>query len=153
MKYLAKNLKFLREQKGLTQAAIEAVLGIRRTTWNNYENNVSVPSLGDFVRIANYLGIQEQYILHVNLSRVGDLNALIEHGKKRAKGDLINDPNSDLFAQNHKISALNEEAAEYKKQVSQDERLIAALMGENNALKQLTERLQADLKKCQEGKK
>jgi transcriptional regulator with XRE-family HTH domain len=73
VKYLAKNLKYLREKRTMKQYEIEAVIGIKRTTWNNYENQISVPGLADFVKIAKFFDVNEHDLLHVNLATKGNL--------------------------------------------------------------------------------
>lgn len=61
----AKNLRYLREKKGLKQADIP---GFSASRWGNYELGTSVPSLADFITITKYFGIPEDVILHADLT-------------------------------------------------------------------------------------
>jgi len=69
MKYFSKNVRFLREQAGLRQYDVEKVLGVKRTTWNNYESGLSRPSLEGFVQIAQYFDVSESDLLHIDIGK------------------------------------------------------------------------------------
>jgi transcriptional regulator with XRE-family HTH domain len=96
LKYLAKNLLFLRSKKGLSQAEMSHQLGFSRTAWNNYENQRSTPVLDDFVRIAKYFGVGASDLLDSDLSKEGNLildskstkNKLTRNLKGNLKGNL-----------------------------------------------------------------
>jgi transcriptional regulator with XRE-family HTH domain len=70
MEIFAKNAKFLRELYGLTQADMFAVLGVKRSTWNNYEIGLSKPFIDVLVRISKYFGVSETDLLHTDLSKL-----------------------------------------------------------------------------------
>lgn len=89
MKYFSKNVRFLREQAGLRQVDIEKVLGVKRTTWNNYESGLSRPSLEDFVAIARYFDVSESDFLHVDVSKA--FPAVKKHVAKYEKADEAKD--------------------------------------------------------------
>src|SRR5215471_17325682 len=65
---LSKNLYFLRRKNSLTQESITSSLGLSSSTWSNYENEVSVPSLRDLERIALYFGVTSGALLEEDLA-------------------------------------------------------------------------------------
>jgi len=67
MKYFSKNVRFLRQQAGLSQADMEQKLEIKRSTWNNYESGLSKPYIDVLVTIARFFDVTESDLLHVNL--------------------------------------------------------------------------------------
>jgi transcriptional regulator with XRE-family HTH domain len=143
LKYLAKNLKYLREKRDLSQAGIEAVTGIRRTTWNNYENEVSTPTLKDFVSIAKIFDVNEHDLLHVDLKKVGNLIS--------TNGGSKNDQNSNLTRKGignliDEIT-LNEQAAEYKKTLIDKDKIIADQNKIIESQKDLITQLQSQLQR------
>jgi transcriptional regulator with XRE-family HTH domain len=87
MKYFRSNLRFLRKNRNLTQAEIQAGLGIQRTTWNNYETGKSFPNLQLFVEIAKYFGISEETLLNYDISKgkVSVNNEINKEGKVSGK--------------------------------------------------------------------
>lgn len=69
MKYFSKNIRFLRQQAGLSQADIERKLEIKRSTWNNYESGLSKPYVEALIVIAKFFDVTEGDLLHLNLSK------------------------------------------------------------------------------------
>ncbi len=57
MNYFSKNIRFLRKKGGLRQEQMGDYTGIARTTWSNYENNLSEPSIAGLIEISNFFGI------------------------------------------------------------------------------------------------
>lgn len=55
--YLAQNLKYLREQKGLNQNDLAEVLGVKRSTVGNWEIEKREPELNTLVHIAEFFGV------------------------------------------------------------------------------------------------
>jgi transcriptional regulator with XRE-family HTH domain len=146
LKYLAQNLKHLREKRNLKQAEIEAVLGIRRSTWNNYENEISKPGLDDFVRIAKIFGVTEHDLLHVNLAKKGNLNAKEGTGGNDPNSKVIGKGSGNVNDESMDLLTLKEEAAEYVRTIHDKDKLIKAQEGQIEALKlavsQMEQRLQ-----------
>ena len=50
--YIALNLKFLRKRKGQSQEEMAQALGLNRSTYSGYENEVAQPSLELLLQIA-----------------------------------------------------------------------------------------------------
>lgn len=56
-------LKELREDKGLTQEELAAILKISRTSVSMYESNTNEPSLTTLVAIADFFNVSTDYLL------------------------------------------------------------------------------------------
>lgn len=131
MKYLAGNLKWLREQRGLRQSNIPGSVGFKSSTWNNYERGVSKPGLDDLIKISKYFGVSETELLHVDLSE-----------KKIASVDRIKT--------GHKENLLKEEGAVYKQM---SELVIEAQQGQIQALQLVVEQLKNKIQRGSAAKK
>ena len=55
--YLAQNLKYLRERKGLSQREFSADLGLSRATVGNWETGERKPDIEMIIRLAEYFGV------------------------------------------------------------------------------------------------
>lgn len=54
---ISRNLKYLRKKKGLTQFKLRSNLGVTRSTWSNYENGLTTPSIEHLIKFSNFFGI------------------------------------------------------------------------------------------------
>lgn len=97
MKYLAKNLVFLREREGLKQREISLRLGFNQSTWNNYERGVSKPGLDDFIKIIRFFKTTASKLLEEDLTK-SDFSQKNEGSKKGIKYDHSSDYDGDLYA-------------------------------------------------------
>ncbi|HYE55330.1 MAG TPA: helix-turn-helix transcriptional regulator [Chitinophagaceae bacterium] len=62
---LGKNLRHLREAKKLKQKDMEPLVGIKASTWSNYENGFSKPSIDDVVQFSKFFGVSlDELVLH-----------------------------------------------------------------------------------------
>ena len=55
-------LKQLRKEKGLTLDDIQSQTGIKRGTYNNYENGTTKPKLETWQALANYFNVSVPYL-------------------------------------------------------------------------------------------
>ncbi|BAV09465.1 Peptidase S24-like [Filimonas lacunae] len=88
MNHFASNIQFLRKFKGLKQAEMLDALGIKRTTWNNYEMGVSQPNIDQIVSIASFFGVSLNMLLVHNLA--DDVHLLKEQATTPAIGNPAN---------------------------------------------------------------
>lgn len=65
---VAEKIKYLREQKGITQAELAKQLGITRSSVNAWEMGISVPSTQYVVELAGIFDVSTDYILGVAAS-------------------------------------------------------------------------------------
>lgn len=56
-------LKELREEKGWTLDDVENITGIKRGTFNNYENGETEPTLNVWKMLADYFHVTPQYLV------------------------------------------------------------------------------------------
>ena len=69
MSLFAKNLRFLRKQKGLNQEEISGLFNKRANTVGNWENGKSEPSIGELIRLADFFKVGLQQLLHSDLQK------------------------------------------------------------------------------------
>ena len=55
--YLAQNLKYLREQRGLKQQELADILGVKQSTVGNWEAGKREPEINMLVCIAEYFNV------------------------------------------------------------------------------------------------
>ena len=75
---IADKIKFLREQKELTQTDLAKKLGITRSSVNAWELGISVPSTQYIVELANLFSVSTDYLLGVAKTSTIDINGLSE---------------------------------------------------------------------------
>jgi DNA-binding XRE family transcriptional regulator len=120
------NLQILRKSRGLKQSDLE-VIGIKRTTWNNYEGGSSEPSLDLVIKIAKFFDISLDDILLRDLSEDVHLIEQIDTIKKQVKSTPKSTPIGT--PKEEEIGVLNEDKALYntsKNDQNKDE-VIASL--------------------------
>tara|TARA_R110002096_G_scaffold430622_2_gene644757 strand:+ start:3404 stop:4186 length:783 start_codon:yes stop_codon:yes gene_type:complete len=69
MNYLAKNLKFLRKEKGLTQSDFALKIGINRPKVGSYEEGRAEPTLETLQTISHFFKLRLDDLLEKDLSR------------------------------------------------------------------------------------
>lgn len=70
MKYVAKNLKYLRNKKGLNQTEFSKEMGWTRGRLANYETGSPI-SVDILIKLGEYFNVKESDLLHTDLS-LGD---------------------------------------------------------------------------------
>ena len=75
---VAERIKYLREQKGQTQADLARQLNITRSSVNAWEMGISVPSTQYVVELADIFGVSTDYLLGVNHSATVSVTGLTE---------------------------------------------------------------------------
>ncbi len=73
---LSEKLKQLRAEHKLTQAQIANILNISRSTYNNYEQNVSEPNIETLIRLADHYHITVDSLLEHNVPYLLDKSLL-----------------------------------------------------------------------------
>ena len=58
-------LKEIRKQNGLTQEQIANIIGVAKTTYCNYENNVREIDINTLKKLANYYNVTIGYLLGI----------------------------------------------------------------------------------------
>lgn len=75
---IAERIRFLREQKELTQTELAKKLGITRSSVNAWEMGISVPSTQYLVELANIFSVSTDYLLGVMRTASIDTTGLDE---------------------------------------------------------------------------
>ncbi len=153
MLFFAKNLKFLRELKGVKQSDMLELCGFKQSTWNGYERGVSTPNIDDLIRISDFFKIPESDLLHTEIAEK-NLQQLFRHYKKEilTPGDNEKMHNG---GRNTSSGIVEEPAEEYgkpcpecvymRKTILQKDETIAALHGQVAAMQIAIEALKAVL--------
>lgn len=66
----AKRLRELRQEKGLSQVELGAMLGYGYTAISGYETGRNEPSFADFIRLCHLLDVSADYILGISQIRM-----------------------------------------------------------------------------------
>ncbi len=75
---ISNRIQTLREQNGMTQAALAKQLGITRSSVNAWEMGISVPSTQYIVELALIFHVSTDYLLGVERSSSLDISGLHE---------------------------------------------------------------------------
>lgn len=75
---IAEKVKFLREQKQMTQTDLAKKLNITRSSVNAWEMGISVPSTQYIVELANLFSVSTDYLLGVEKTSTIDISGLTE---------------------------------------------------------------------------
>lgn len=75
---VADRIKFLREEKGLSQAELAKQLGITRSSVNAWELGISVPSTQYIVELAHIFKVSTDYLLSVDNTAAVSIKGLTE---------------------------------------------------------------------------
>ena len=75
---VAERIKYLRDQKGMTQADLAKQLGITRSSVNAWEMGISVPSRQYIVELAGIFKVSTDYLLGVDTSASVSVAGLTE---------------------------------------------------------------------------
>ena len=97
--YLAPNLRFLRKAQNLSQDEMLKHTGFSRTTWSNYENGLTEPSINGLLVISHFFGVSIDDLLLKEM-KIRESNGA---GKKtkvtKYSNDnftILNDPSASL---------------------------------------------------------
>ena len=93
---VADRIKFLREQKAMTQTDLAKQLGITRSSVNAWELGISVPSTQYIVELAHLFKVSTDYLLCVDHSATISVEGLTEKDIQ-----LIHSMVSHLKEKNH----------------------------------------------------
>ena len=111
--FFSTNIKFLRKRKGFTQGHVSQSLEMKRSTLNNYENEVSQPTVLALLTFSKYYKIAIDTLLNIDLIKLSELqirqleageDVFIRGGKLRVLATTVNNEN------NENIELVNEKA-------------------------------------------
>ena len=85
------NIKILRKRQGKSQEEMALELGMNRSTYSGYENNIAQPNLENILRISNYFGLTIEDLITKDFSSFKELEwrILTEQSEARLKGQSL----------------------------------------------------------------
>lgn len=72
LRSFSRTISLLRREKGISQRAVSAELGISQALLSHYENGQREPGLSFVVTVAGYYGVSSDYLLGRTMSRDGE---------------------------------------------------------------------------------
>lgn len=89
---MTNRLKQLRKEKGLTLDEIQNKTGIKRGTYNNYENGVTEPKLETWQKLADFFDVSVSYLQGIGTIRdpEANINTLKDELYKKISSNISN---------------------------------------------------------------
>lgn len=112
--FFGANLLSLRKEKKQTQSDAAIALGLKNTTFSNYEKGITEPDFKTLLNISKFFGINAHDLLFKDLSKAEGMPAKFEAADSNLQ-ELIA-TQRDLIAMLKEKIAAYEEAAAKKKQ-------------------------------------
>lgn len=110
---LAKNLVFLRKNKGWKQAEMEDRCGIKQRNWSNWENDISEPDVTTLLSISDMFGVKVDSLLKEDISKnthLIDKKTYAIYAKKGTpKNTPIDTPNSEFVLAEDEVPIIKSE--------------------------------------------
>jgi len=67
-KYLSQNIKYLREERQVTQEKLARIIGKKKSVIGAYEKGQAEPTVDNLIRISNYFGISIDNLIQMDLT-------------------------------------------------------------------------------------
>jgi transcriptional regulator with XRE-family HTH domain len=133
MSVFSQNIKFLRKQKGLKQAEMQAQSGFSQSSWGNYEAGISMPRIDDLLKISRFLGYSINDLVETDLTKGNPILyepsaelAQIGNLKSNPKGNLIAENGLSPPGQNEGLKALQSDVETLKQMLTMKDAIILA---------------------------
>ena len=86
---IGNNVKILRKRKGKSQDEMAQELGINRSTYSGYENNVAQPNLENILKISHFFSVTIEDLISKDFSNFKELDwrLLSQRSEARSKGN------------------------------------------------------------------
>ena len=110
-KHLNSNLRWLRKQKGLKQDEMQSEIGFTRTTWSNYENDLSKPDIEELNSISSYFGVSLDDIMNKDLAAESNLTHQKDSFKQDQHITVTGEPDPEFDKKNRVIPITDLSAA------------------------------------------
>jgi transcriptional regulator with XRE-family HTH domain len=102
--FFSSNIKVLRERKKRTQDDMASFVGMKRSIWNNYENEISKPSIENLVLISEYFGISINTLITLDFTKLSGVelsnlekgqDIYVKGSRLRILATTVNEKNED----------------------------------------------------------
>jgi transcriptional regulator with XRE-family HTH domain len=82
------NIKILRKRKGKSQEEVALALGLNRSTYSGYENNIAQPNLENVLQISKYYGLSIEELITKDFAKFKEVDwrILNERAEQRMRG-------------------------------------------------------------------
>jgi transcriptional regulator with XRE-family HTH domain len=70
--YFNSNIRFLRKRRNRTQDVVSNALGIKRPTYNGYENAIAQPNIDTLIAFSKYFNVSVDTLLKINLENLSE---------------------------------------------------------------------------------
>lgn len=108
LNFFGKNLQFLRKEKKLRQHEMYDNLGFSRTTWSNYEQCRTAPSLDGLIRISRFFGVTLDELIAEDIEQKFDGRKYRPYGYNDTLS-LVEEPNTGLDYLKNRLDRLENE--------------------------------------------
>ncbi len=126
MNFFALNIQILRKAAELNQGDFEELIDVKRTTWNNWENDKSEPDIDEILRISDLFKVSVDDLLRKDFSNDVEVMHKIESIKKTTKS--IGKSIGNGIGKDQNITKVEEPKGEYsmksKDEIIADQRHI-----------------------------
>ena len=104
--FLASNLKLLRKHKGFSQEEASKSLGLTRSTYSGYENEIAEPGLQNLIAISDFYRVPLDDLIRKDFSKLSKLDwesiakgvfADLKGNNLRVLTSLVSDENEDVI--------------------------------------------------------
>ncbi len=119
MIFLSKNLKFLREKRGMKQGELAKMLDIKANSISNYENSVSAPDYNILEKIITLFNVSAHDILYADIEFSSESKKSRNLISEETTSDFINKI-CELSAENALLKKENEDLKNIHKKRSRD---------------------------------
>jgi transcriptional regulator with XRE-family HTH domain len=111
--FIGENIKILRKRKGKSQEEVAAALGLNRSTYSGYENNIAQPNLENMLQISKYYGLSIEELITKDFStfKEVDWRIITERAEQRMKGTELRILASIVSLTNELIEVIPEKAS------------------------------------------
>lgn len=104
MAYFGKNILYLRKKNNIMQVDIPGYLDITRSTWSNYENDKTEPSIDQLIEISKFFGVTLDDLLLTDLQQKDEVSAKTREGEKKEVKAEVKQEVSRIYGADDAIS-------------------------------------------------
>ncbi|MEE4257816.1 MAG: helix-turn-helix transcriptional regulator [Bacteroidales bacterium] len=143
MHYFARNLKYLRREKGLSQEQFAGLVGLNRGNIASYEKQSAEPSIVNLTKIGKFFNIDLNDIIEKDLSLKDDIIDKLEDAD--LSGNLDEEPVKELFIES--LEENQKKIEKFRKRSDEMARILDGFKQFHKFRMENSEKLSDDVKK------